>query len=107
MVKARRFEVWLINLDPTIGREIKKTRPCLVVSPAEMDALQTVIIAPLTSSGFAFPMRVNVNFDEKAGFILLDQLRSVDRTRLVKKLGQIDTTKAQEVCTLLQQMFAF
>lgn len=107
MVNPKRFEVWLINLDPTVGREIQKTRPCVVVSPDEMAALQTVIIAPLTSKGFEFPMRVKVRFENKDGLILLDQLRSVDKTRLVKKLGAIEESKAREVCGLLQQMFGF
>jgi mRNA interferase MazF len=84
-----RGEIWLINLDPIIGSEIKKTRPCIVVSPQELnDHLRTVIIAPMTSKGRAAGFRVPITHDGKKGLILLDQIRSVDKARLVKKVGK-------------------
>src|SRR3972149_4488757 len=87
---VKRFEVYLINLDPTVGREIQKTRPCLVVSPDEMNRyISTVIIAPMTTKGRDSPSRVNCRFQGKDGQIVLDQLRTVDKARLVKRLGKI------------------
>lgn len=101
-----RFEVHLVNLDPTIGKEIKKTRPCLIVSPNEMHALSTVIIAPMTTKGHFFPMRVSVEFAGKKGKIVLDKIRAIDKTRLVKKLGVIDKATSLEVIKKLQEMFS-
>ncbi len=102
----KRFEVWLVGLDPTIGREINKTRPCVIVSPDEMSALSTLIIAPLTSKGFPFPGRVSTSFQGKQGFILLDQMRAVDKRRLYQKLGTINTRTQEALCDTLQEMFA-
>ena len=102
----KRDEIWLIALDPSKGSEIRKTRPCLVVSPDEMnEPLQTVIIAPLTTALRTYPTRVNVNFRKKKGQVALDQLRAVDRSRLVSKLGSLlaDTTK--DVSAVLVEMF--
>ncbi len=102
-----RFEVYLINLDPTVGREIKKTRPCLVVSPDEMNAhLSTVIIAPMTTRGKPYPMRVNCKFQGKNGMIVLDQLRTVDKARLVKRLGTISAGTQTAVLNVLAALFA-
>ena len=107
MVSVKRFEVWLVDLNPTKGKEINKTRPCVVISPNEMSALSTVLMAPMTTKGFKFPSRVVCKFKGKKGLILLDQIRAVDKSRLVKILGTIsDKTKA-EVCSNLQEMFAF
>jgi len=104
---AKRFEVYLVNLDPTIGREIKKTRPCLVISPDEMNQhIATVIVAPMTTKGRSYPTRIFCEFQGKAGQIVLDQIRTVDRTRLVKKLGQIDSATQKTVLLLLAEMFA-
>lgn len=103
--KVKRFEVWLVGLDPTIGREINKTRPCVIVSPDEMSALSTIIIAPLTSKGFSFPGRVSINFQGKQGLILLDQMRAVDKRRLYQKLGTINTATQEVLCDTLQEMF--
>ena len=104
---VRRFEVYLVNLDPTIGREIKKTRPCLIVSPDEMNRhIVTVIIAPMTTKGRNYPTRVSCNFEGKSGQVVLDQLRTVDRKRLVKKLGKIDKKTQQSVLSTLAEMFA-
>ncbi len=104
---VNRFEIWLINLDPTIGKEIKKTRPYIVVSPNEMKLLHTVIIAPLTSKGFEFPMRIKIKFQNKNVLILLDQIRAVDKQRLIKKVGKIELNKAKEICEVLNEMFKF
>jgi len=104
---ARRFEVYLINLDPTVGSEIKKTRPCLVVSPDEMNAhIATVIVAPMTTHGHAYPTRVSCKFQGKNGQIVLDQIRTVDKTRLVKKLGAISAATQKAVIAMLAEMFA-
>jgi mRNA interferase MazF len=102
-----RFEVYLVNLDPTVGREIKKTRPCLVVSPDEMNHyISTVIVAPMTTKGRAYPTRVTCRFKGKAGQVVLDQLRTVDQARLVRRLGKISPKTADRVLALLQEMFA-
>ena len=106
-VVVQRFEVWLVALDPTIGSEIKKTRPALVVSPDEMNAhIATVIIAPMTTRGRDYPTRVPCVFQEKSGQVVLDQLRTVDRTRLVKRLGQLDSATSDEVLDTLAELFA-
>jgi len=104
--KVKRFEVWLVGLDPTVGREINKTRPCVIVSPDEMAALATVIVAPLTSKGFPFPGRIAAPFQGRQGLILLDQMRAVDKRRLFRKLGAIDEMTRTALCQTLQEMFA-
>ena len=101
-----RFEVCLVQLDPTQGAEIKKTRPCVILSPNEMAALRTVIVAPLTSQGFAYPTRIPCTFQGKNGFIVLDQLRAVDKTRLVRKLGVISSEEQARSTACLQELFA-
>lgn len=102
-----RFEVYLVNLDPTVGSEIKKTRPCLVVSPDEINRhINTVIIAPMTTKGRVYPTRVPCRFEGKDGHVVLDQLRTVDKTRLVKPLGRIDPSTAAAVLKALAKMFA-
>jgi mRNA interferase MazF len=102
-----RFEVHLVNLDPTIGHEIKKTRPCVVISPDEMNHhIRTVIVAPMTTTGRSYPTRIPCRFQGKSGQIVLDQLRTVDSVRLVKKLGRISRKTALEVLVVLQEMFA-
>ena len=89
-VVINQYDVFLINLDPTIGHEIKKTRPCLIISPNEMNrTIQTIIIAPMTTKSHNYPTRVSVKFENKEGWIVLDQIRTVDRVRLIKKLGKI------------------
>jgi mRNA interferase MazF len=106
-VVARRFEVYLVNLDPTIGSEIKKTRPCVVISPDEMNMhIQTVIIAPMTSKGRLYPSRVPCTFQGKGGQIVLDQIRTVDRGRLVKRLGRLTAPQSAAVLGVLGAMFA-
>jgi len=106
-VVINRFEVYLVNLDPTVGREIKNTRPCLVVSPNEMNHhISTVIVAPMTTKGRAYPTRVTCQFKGKVGQVVLDQLRTVDQARLVRRLGRISPKTADRVLALLQEMFA-
>lgn len=100
-----RFDVYLIELDPAVGSEIKKTRPCVVVSPNEMNCLKTVLIAPMTTKGFHAPSRVELQFQDKTGLVLLDQLRSVDKSRLVKKLGTIDAKTQKIIAATLVDMF--
>lgn len=103
----KRFDVYLINLDPTIGTEIRKTRPCLVISPDEMNrVIRTVIVAPMTTKGKAFPTRVACKFRGRNGQIVLDQIRTVDKSRLVTKLGRLDTQTQGQVLSILGEMFA-
>ena len=103
----KRFEIYLVNLDPAIGSEIKKMRPCLVISPDEMNShIATVIIAPMTTKGYPYPSRVNCQFQGKDGLIVLDQIRTADKIRLIKKLGQIDVETQKTVLAVLGEMFA-
>jgi mRNA interferase MazF len=107
LVSPRRFEVWLIRLDPTVGSEIQKTRPCLVVSPDEMNArLRTVIVAPMTSARRPWPTRVDLSFGGVEGQVALDQLRAVDRARLARREGAVEDETARAVCAVLGEMFA-
>lgn len=102
----KRGEIWLVNLDPMVGSEVKKSRPCVVVSPAELnDHLRTVIVAPMTSKGFAAPFRVAVMHGGTRGLILLDQVRTVDKVRLVKKLGAVSTKTLSAALSTLQEVF--
>jgi mRNA interferase MazF len=106
-VVVERFGVYLVSLDPTIGSEISKSRPCLVISPDEMNRnVRTVIIAPMTSTQKRYPTRVACKFSGKTGEIVLDQIRTVDHSRLVKRLGRINSATAQAVLRRLQEMFA-
>ena len=99
------YEVFLIDLDPTVGHEIQKTRPCLVVSPNEMNKnIGTVIIAPMTTKSHNFPSRVEVHFSGKQGWVVLDQIRTVDRSRLVKKLGKIKNEEILKVKMIIKEM---
>jgi len=107
MVSVSRFQVWLVSLNPTKGREINKTRPCVVISPDEMAALSTVLVAPMTTKGFDFPCRIKCSFKGKNGLILLDQVRAVDKSSLVKKLGSTDEKTQIELCNSLQELFAY
>ena len=108
MVKnLNRFDIVLVKLNPTVGSEIQKTRPCIVISPDEMKALKTAIVAPMTSKGFSFVFRPNINFEGKEGLILLDQIRAVDKTRLIKKIGKVDTKTSKEIVETLQEMFRY
>ena len=103
---TNRFDVFLISLDPTRGSEIRKTRPCLIISPDEMnDHIRTVIVAPMTSKGRPYPSRVSCTFQDKRGQVVLDQIRTVDKTRLVRRLGTISTDIQGKVLDALQEMF--
>lgn len=102
-----RGDVWLVTLDPTAGSEIRKTRPCVVISPTEMNRhLQTVIAAPMTTGNRAAPFRPEVRFQGKDGLIVLDHIRSVDKSRLVKRLGAVDGPTLSTVLTTLSDLFA-
>ncbi len=102
-----RFEVYLVSLDPTVGSEIRKTRPCLVVSPDEMNRhIRTVIVAPMTTQGRPYPTRVRCRFKGKSGQVVLDQLRALDTDRLVRKLGRLDRRTADNVLSVLAELFA-
>ena len=104
---VKRFDVYLVDLDPTQGSEIKKTRPCLIISPNEMnDHIATVIIAPMTSARKAYPTRVSCRFQDKDGEIVLDQIRTIDKSRLVQKIGVIDSITQERVLSVLGEMFA-
>jgi len=104
---VKRGDIWIVNLDPTIGSEIKRSRPCVVVSPAELhDHLRTVIVAPMTSKGFAAPFRVPVTHAGKKGLILLDQVRTVDKARLAKRLGAVSAKTLSAALSTLQEVFA-
>lgn len=104
----RRFDVWLVSLDPTVGSEIRKTRPCVVVSPDEMNGrIRTVIVAPMTSVGRGWPTRVALRFEGREGEVALDQLRTVDRARLVRRLGALEAETARAVADVLGRMFAW
>ena len=103
-----RFDVYLVNLDPTVGSEIQKTRPCLVISPDEMNHnIRTVIIAPMTSSKKDYPTRIFCTFRKKKGQIVLDQIRTIDKKRFIKKLGTIDSKAQLDTISILQRLFAY
>lgn len=104
---VKRGEIWLVNLDPTVGSEIKKARPCVIVSPAELnDHLKTVMVAPMTSKGFGAPFRIPVTHAGTKGLILLDQIRTVDKVRLAKKLGSVTAKTLTATLKTLQEVFA-
>ncbi len=106
-VVVNRFDVFLVSLDPTVGHEIKKTRPCLIISPDEMNHnISTVIVAPMTTKGKGYPTRVSCSFRGKRGQIVLDQIRTIDKDRLVKRLGTISRSAQKKVLDILQEMFA-
>ncbi len=105
---VNRFDVYLINLDPTVGSEIQKTRPCVIISPDEMNRhIQTVIVAPMTTAGKEYPTRIACVFESRKGHIVLDQLRTIDKRRLIKKLGSLDPEIQFKVTSVLQRLFAF
>lgn len=103
----KRFDIYLVNLDPTVGSEIQKTRPSVIISPNEMNNyINTVIIAPMTMKGKVYPTRIECEFQEKKGLIVLDQIRTVDKTRLVKKLGHLEKSIQDKLLLTLAEMFA-
>jgi mRNA interferase MazF len=105
---VNRFDVYLINLDPTVGSGIQKTRPCVIISPDEMNRhIRTVIVAPLTTSGKEYPTRIPCEFKKNKGHIVLDQIRTIDKKRLIKNLGTLDGETQLKVVSVLQRLFAF
>jgi mRNA interferase MazF len=107
MGMVKRFEVYLVTLDPTHESEIKKTRPCVVVSPEEMHGLNTAIIAPLTTKTRSYPTRIHTLFNGKEGYVVLDQIRTVDKSRLVKFLGILERKTGIEMLKTLCEMFEY
>lgn len=106
-MEIKRFDICLVNLDPAVGTEIQKTRPCVVISPDEMNRhIATVLIAPMTTKGHSYPSRVSCKFSGKEGQIVLDQIRAVDKVRLVKKLGSLNKAYQEVVLAVLHEMFA-
>jgi mRNA interferase MazF len=104
---VKRGEVWLVALDPTVGREMRKTRPAVIVSPSELhDHLQTVLVAPMTTAGFPAPFRIPLVFKGKSGLVLPDQIRAVDRQRLVKRVGRLQAKTLAATLRVLQELFA-
>lgn len=99
------YHVYLINLDPTVGHEIQKTRPCLIISPDEMNEnIKTVIIAPMTTKSLKYPTRVPVTFQNTKGWIVLDQIRTIDQKRIIKKLGKINSNTVAEIKNVIKEM---
>ena len=108
MVAVQRFDVFLVTLDPTVGAEIKKTRPCVVISPDEMNRhISTVIVAPLTSKGNDYPSRIRPTFQGKRGQVVLDQIRTIDKARLVKRLGTLTDATARSISQRLVELFTY
>jgi mRNA interferase MazF len=106
-VGVKRFDVYLTELDPTVGYEIQKTRPCLIISPDEMNNnIRTVIIAPMTTKSRAYPTRIPCTFEQRDAYIVLDQMRTVDHQRLIKRLGNIDRETQYAVLDALAELFA-
>lgn len=102
----KQYQIVLVNLDPTIGSEMKKTRPCVIISPNEMNKfLQTIVVAPMTSSSKTYPTRVEINHDKKKGWIVLDQIRTVDRQRIIKVLGNLTEKEVRKVKEVLKETF--
>ncbi|MDF3818573.1 type II toxin-antitoxin system PemK/MazF family toxin [Leptospira sp. 96542] len=101
----KQYDIYLINLDPTIGREIKKSRPCIIISPDEMNKfIGTVIIAPMTTKSKTYPTRIEITFQEKKGSVVLDQIRTVDKSRLIRKLGTADFKTIQKIKKIIKEM---
>lgn len=104
--EVRRGDVFLVGLDPARGREIQKTRPCVIVSPDELNAyLRTFIVVPLTSGGHAYPFRIPCRFEGRSGYVVIDQIRTVDRERLLRRLGKLSPSTLERILATLQEMF--
>jgi len=105
-MEINQYQIILVNLDPTLGSEIKKTRPCVVISPNEMNKfLHTVVIAPMTTSSKNYPTRIEVNHDNKTGWIVLDQIRTIDKQRIIKDLGKLTKAEIKEVKSILKETY--
>ena len=107
VIQSNRFDIVLVKLNPTVGSEIQKTRPCIVISPDEMQTLKTVIVAPMTSKGFYFMFRPEIHFEGTDGLVLLDQIRAVDKSRIVKNIGKVEEKTALLIAEMLQEMFRY
>ena len=102
----KQYQIVLVNLDPTVGSEMKKTRPCVVISPNEMNKyLQTIVVAPMTSSSKTYPTRVEINHDSKKGWIVLDQIRTIDRQRIIKVVGNLSQNETLKVKEILRETY--
>jgi len=105
-MEIRQYEIFLVNLEPTLGSEIKKTRPCVVISPDEMNKyLRTVVIAPMTTSSKSYPTRVEIKHDNKIGWVVLDQVRTIDKQRIIKNLGKLSKPKVKEVKSIIKETY--
>jgi mRNA interferase MazF len=105
-MELNQYEIVLVNLDPTIGSEIQKTRPCVIISPNEMNKhLSTIVIAPMTSNLNKYPSRVNVNYDNKKGMIAIDQIRTIDKKRIIKTLGKLSKTEIRSIKAVIKEAF--
>ena len=101
----KQYDIYLVNLDPTFGHEIKKIRPCVIISPSEMnDFLSTIIIAPMTTKSHNYPTRIKIHFQSKNGWIVLDQIRTIDKARLVKVMGKLEIDKIKELKNTINEM---
>lgn len=105
-MELNQYHIVLVNLDPTIGSEMKKTRPCVVISPNEMNKhLQTIVVAPMTSASKAYPTRVEVNHNKTSGWLVIDQIRTIDRTRIIKVLGTLSDKEVRMVKSIIQETY--
>lgn len=105
-MELKQYQIVLVNLDPTVGSEMKKTRPCVIISPNEMNKyLQTFVIAPLTSSSKPYPTRVEINLDKKKGWIVLDQIRAIDKMRVIKSLGSLTVKEIEQVKDIIRETY--
>lgn len=102
-----RYDIYLVSLNPTVGSEIQKTRPCIIISPDEINILNTVIVAPMTSKGFDFVFRPKINFEDKTGLVVLDKIRAVDKLKLIKKIGTVDKKISKQISSTLIEMFKY
>ena len=103
----KRYDIVLVKLNPTVGSEIQKTRPCIIISPDEINSLKTTMVAPMTSKGFDFIFRPKIKFENKNGLVLLDQIRTIDKSRIVKIIGNVETKKAKEISKMLTELFEY
>lgn len=104
-MEIKQYDIYLINLDPTVGSKIQKARPCLVISPDEMNRnIQTIIIAPMTTKSHSYPTRVKITFEKKMGWVVLDQIRTIDRSRLVKRLGKVTNDAITKIKSIFKEM---
>ncbi|OQY15576.1 MAG: growth inhibitor PemK [Desulfobacterium sp. 4572_20] len=105
-MEVKQYQIILVNLDPRIGSEIRKTRPCIVISPNEMNKyLRTVVIAPMTTSSKNYPTRIEVKHDNKIGWIVLDQIRTIDKQRILRQLGRLSKPEIKEVKSIIKEIF--